>query len=236
MSNPKFDHNGNPLPEPHEETLAQRSARLEAEAAAGFFAPREEDPLAPTQNNTNNSAELEQMKAVIKGLQDELDKMKDQALRALAEAENSRKRAVKEREDGQRFAITSFAKDLLSVADNLRRALEAIPADAMAADPHLKNLNDGVEATEREMLKSFEKAGIKRIHPMDEPFNPNFHEVMFEVPGSGKPAGTVVQIIESGYVLNDRLLRPARVGVAKNEGQGANNSGGRPGIQIDTQA
>jgi molecular chaperone GrpE len=227
MNNSKFDNNGNPLPE-QEETLAQRSARLEAEAAAGFFSAREEDPLAPTEN----SAELEQMRAVIKGLQDELDKMKDQALRALAEAENARKRAVKEREDAQRFAITSFAKDLLSVADNLRRALDAIPAEAMTADPHLKNLNDGVEATEREMLKGFEKAGIKKIYPMDEPFNPNFHEVMFEAPGTGKPAGTVVQVMEAGYVLNDRLLRPARVAVAKDEGQGD----GRPGIQIDTSA
>ncbi len=227
MNNPHYDQNGNPVsaPEsqnsPQEETLAQRSARLEAEAAAGFFGH------APEPQPGGND---EQLKAVIKGLQDELDKMKDQALRALAEAENSRKRAVKEREDAQRFAITGFSKDILSVADNLRRALDAIPAEAVAADPHLKNLKDGIEATERELLKSFEKNGLRKISPEGEPFNPNFHEVMFEAVGTGKPAGVVVQVMEAGYVLNDRLLRPARVAVAKDEGQG------RPGAQIDTQA
>ncbi len=226
MNNPKFDHNGNPMPagEQPEETLAQRSARLEAEAAAGFFSkPPEDEPSTGGRND-------EQLKAVIKGLQDELDKMKDQALRALAEAENARKRSVKEREDAQRFAVTGFAKDIIGVADNLRRALDAIPAEAVAADPHLKNLKDGIEATERELLKSFEKNGLKKINPEGEPFNPNFHEVMFEAVGTGKLAGVVVQVMEPGYTLNERLLRPARVAVAKDEGQG------RPGGQIDTQA
>jgi molecular chaperone GrpE len=217
MSGPKPEDN---YPE---ETPAQRAARLETEAETGFFG-------AGDQNN----AEDEKLRGVIAGLQDELDKAKDQMLRALAEAENSRKRSIKEREDASKYAVSSFAKDLVNVADNLRRALDAIPAEAMAADPHLKNLNDGVEATERELLKSFEKNGIRKINPMGEPFNPNFHEVMFEAPGSGQPAGTVVQVIETGYILNDRLLRPARVGVAKNEGQG--NGASEPGSRIDTKA
>lgn len=165
-------------------------------------------------------------------LQTQLDKTKDQMLRALAEAENARKRAVKEREDASKYAIHSFARDLLNVSDNLRRALESIPADAQAADPRLKNLADGIEATQREMMKSFDKNGIRKIEPIDELFNPNFHEVMFEAPGTGKPAGTVIQVIETGYLLHDRLLRPARVGVAKDEGQG----NGSPGHNIDTQA
>lgn len=207
------------------ESLAQRSARLEAEAASGLFGAKHDD--IPSVASTHESRELEQKNAA---LQDELNKTKDQLLRALADGENIRKRSVKDREDASRYAVTSFAKELLSVADNLRRALDAIPAEAMAADPHLKNLNDGVTATERELLKSFEKHGIKKIVPLDEPFNPNFHEVMFEAPGTGKPAGTVVQVMEAGYVLNDRLLRPARVAVAKNEGQD------RPGGQIDTSA
>jgi molecular chaperone GrpE len=176
--------------------------------------------------------ENQKLHAVIKGLQDELDKSKDQMLRALAEAENARKRSLKDREDASRYAVSSFAKELVNVADNLRRALSAIPAEALAADPHLKNLNDGVEATERELLKSFEKQGIRKINPEGELFNPNFHEVMFEAPGTGKPPGTITQVIETGYLLHDRLLRPARVGVAKDEGQG----NGRPGAQIDTQA
>lgn len=161
-------------------------------------------------------------------LRQEIVQIKDQMLRALAEAENSRKRAIRERDDAGKYAIASFAKDLVNVSDNLARALDAIPKDALAADPHLKNLTDGIEATQRELLKTFDKNGIRSIRPLDEPFNPNFHEVMFEAPGSGKPAGTVIQVIEIGYILHDRLLRPARVGVAKAEGP--------PGGTIDTQA
>jgi molecular chaperone GrpE len=119
----------------------------------------------------------------------------------------------------------------LNVSDNLKRALDAVPPEALG-DQLLKNLVDGIEATQREMLKSFEQHGIRKIDPSDELFNPNFHEVLFESPGSGKPAGTVIQVIDVGYILHDRLLRPARVGVAKNEGQGS----GTPGHNIDTQA
>jgi molecular chaperone GrpE len=212
---------------PEKETLQQRSARLEAEAASGQF-----DPLAPEPAPESIGQPDAESAARIEALQAELAQMKDQALRALADAENARKRAVKEREDAGKYAIASFAKDLVSVADNLRRALEAIPAEAMGTDPHLKNLNDGVEATERDLLKSFEKNGIKKLNPVGEIFNPNFHEVMFESPGSGKPPGTIVQVIETGYMLNDRLLRPARVGVAKDEGQGNGLHGGH----VDTQA
>lgn len=211
------------------ETLAQRSARLEAEAAEGLY----NDACPPGENKpAADNGKVTELQNKVAALQQELDKSKDQMLRALAEAENARKRALKERDDTSKYAVTAFARDLLSVADNLRRALDAIPADLLAADPRLKNVTDGIAATERELLKSFEKGGIRKITPEGEPFNPNFHEVMFEIPGTGKPPGTVLQVIESGYVLHDRLLRPARVGVAKDEGQG--NS--RPGGQIDTQA
>jgi molecular chaperone GrpE len=121
---------------------------------------------------------------------------------------------------------------MLTVADNLRRALEAVPPDLLASEPRVKNLVDGIEATQREMLKTFEQNGIRKIDPMDELFNANFHEVLFESPGTGKPPGTVVQVVDTGYILHDRLLRPARVAVAKNEGQG----NGTPGSNIDTQA
>lgn len=218
MNDPK------PEKENTEETLAQRSARLEAEAAALYAVPKSE--LMP---DTGKSAELEQK---IKTLEAELEKTKDQMLRALADAENSRKRAMKEREDASKFAISNFAKDLITVADNFRRAIDSIPAEAAAADARVKSLLDGIEATERTMLKTFEQHGIRKIVPENEPFNPNYHDVMFEAPGTGKPAGTVIQVIEAGYVLNDRLLRPARVAVAKDEGQG----GGEPGSRIDTQA
>ena len=115
----------------------------------------------------------------------------------------------------QKYAITSFAKDLLSVSDNLRRALEAVPEEAKEGNDVLNNLLVGVEATERELLKIFEQKGVKKIEPLNEKFDPNFHEVMFEAPSSDVPEGVILQVIEAGYVLNDRLLRPARVGVSK---------------------
>ena len=168
--------------------------------------------------------------AKIAALQAELEKNKDQMLRALAEAENGRKRALKEREDASKYAVSSFARDRLTVADNLRRALEAIPGDLLKSDPRLQKVIEGIEATERELLKSFDRSSIKKIDPSGEIFNPNFHEVMFEAQGTGKPAGTIVQVMDVGYVLHDRLLRPARVAVAKDEGQD------KPGGQIDTKA
>lgn len=166
-------------------------------------------------------------KAVIGALQAELAQTKDQALRAVAEAENTRKRAAKDKEDASKFGISKMARDLLSVADNLRRALDAMPEDAD------KNMIKGIEATERELLSVFDRNGIKKIEPMHIPFDPNQHEVMFETPHDGHPAGTVTQIMEPGYALNGRILRPARVGVAKDEGQGA---GDRPGGSVNLDA
>lgn len=169
-------------------------------------------------------------------LEAEVARLKDHMLRALAETDNVRKRAAKDREDAMKFAVTGFARDLLEIADNFRRALDSVPADArVGGDELFKNLLEGIEATERSMLRSFEKHGIKKLDPMDQPFDPNFHEVMFEAPIPGKPAGTIIQVMEPGYTLNDRLLRPARVGVAAAESA---DSGGKtdPGGQIDTTA
>ena len=152
-------------------------------------------------------------------LQNELEKTRDQLLRALADAENTRRRAQKDREDASKYAVTSFARDMLDVSDNLRRALDALPEDSIKADPHLANLVDGILATERGLLQIFERNGIRKLEPMDEPFNANFHEVMFETPVPGKPGGMIIQLIEPGYLLKDRLLRPARVGVTKATGE-----------------
>lgn len=175
MNDPK------PENENTEETLAQRSARLEAEAAAGLYAVPNAAAEAP---NAGQSAELQ---TKIKTLEAELEKTKDQMLRALADAENSRKRAQKEREDASKFAISNFAKDLITVADNFRRALDSIPADAAAADARVKSLMDGIEATERTLLKTFEQHGIRKIVPDNEAFNPNYHDVMFEAPAPASP-------------------------------------------------
>lgn len=222
MNSANPDNNGGKI-----ESLQERSARLEAEAARLAGGISQEQPVAveaPPPEAPQNTAALE-------ALQAELNTARDQTLRALAEAENSRKRAAREREDASKYAISNFARDLLGVSDNLRRALEAVPVDLLS-DERVKALLDGIDATERELLKAFEKSGIRKIEPVGETFNPNFHEVIFEAPGTGQPAGMIVQVIEAGYVLNDRLLRPARVGVAKNE-----TPGGMPGDHIiDTKA
>lgn len=216
MQEPRQNEN-----ESKEETLAERSARLEAEAR-GQHAGHDAPPPAMAEEQTSQ-------------LQAELDAAKDQMIRALAEAENIRKRSVKEREDASKFAVTSFAKDMLDIADNLRRALEAIPADLLEGEPRMKSLIEGIEATERTLLRGFEKHGIRRINPMDEVFNPNFHEVMFEAPVPGKPAGAIIQVLETGYMLHDRLLRPARVGVVRDNGQTGGGSM-HPGGHLNTEA
>lgn len=148
-------------------------------------------------------------------LEAEVAGLKDQLLRSMAEVENTRRRAQRDREDASKYAVASFAKDLVSVADNLRRALEAVPPEGREKDEMLKSLAVGVEATERQLLGAFERAGIKKVDPTGETFDPNFHQVMFEIENTGKPAGTVVQVLQPGYTIHGRLLREAMVGVAK---------------------
>ena len=147
-------------------------------------------------------------------LAEELAATKDRLLRALAETENIRRRAEREREDLRKYAVAGFAKDLLSAADNLRRALDSLPPEA-ARDDKVRGLLDGVAATERELLAVFERHGIRRIDPLGERFDHNFHQAIFEVERPDAPAGTVVEVLQPGWVIHDRLLRPAMVGVAK---------------------
>ena len=141
--------------------------------------------------------------------------LKDQLLRALAEAENVRRRAQREREDAGKYAIANFARDVLQVSDNLHRALEAIPQAALASDEALRNLHEGVTATERQLDAALERQQVKRIWPMGEKFDANLHQAMFEVPTAEHQPGTVVQVMQAGYLIHDRLLRPALVAVAK---------------------
>jgi molecular chaperone GrpE len=159
-------------------------------------------------------AELEQ---ALSAAQAEASEHKNQWLRALAEAENVRRRLQRERDDAVKYAITGFAKDLLPVADNLRRALAAIPQEALDNDEALRNLATGVEMTERLLQAALERHNLKRIEPLGEKFDSNLHQAMYEVPDSGQPAGTIVQVLEAGYLLHDRLVRPALVAVAKGE-------------------
>ena len=164
-----------------------------------------------------------------------LEQMRDQMMRALAEAENTRRRAAREREDVRKYALSAFSRDLLSVADNLRRALESVPAEMSSSEPRISALLTGIEATERELIKTLEKNGVRKLNPLGETFDPNFHEVMFETPIPGKPGGTVIQVVETGYILHDRLLRPARVGISRAVDQPAGD-GPPPPHSIDTKA
>lgn len=143
----------------------------------------------------------------------------DKMLRALAEAQNTRQRAEKERQDTAKFSVASFARALLSVADNLSRALNAVTPEQRQKTPELNGVMTGVEATERELLRALEANGVRKIAALGQPFDPNLHEVMFEADAPDKTPGTVVQVIEEGYTIHERLLRPARVGVAKGEPQ-----------------
>ena len=153
--------------------------------------------------------------AVIAALEAEKVELKDQLLRSLAEVENVRRRAQREREDGARYAVKPLAQDLLAVRDNLRRAIESVSAEAAEAEPQLKALLEGVIMTEKSLGEAFARHHVEVIDPLGEKFDPNLHEAMFEVPDPQQPAGTVAQVIEVGYRLHDRLLRAARVGVFK---------------------
>jgi molecular chaperone GrpE len=149
-------------------------------------------------------------------LQKEAAEARDRMLRTLAEMENLRKRTAKEVADSKLYGITGFARDVLDIADNLQRALDAVPAEARAAaDPGLTSLIEGVELTERSLLNALEKHGVKKLDPQGQKFDPNFHQAMYEVPDASVPAGTVVQVMQAGYTIGERVLRPALVGVAK---------------------
>ena len=181
--------------------------------------PAEEETAA--NNNVESAeeraaAEAEELspEARMAALEAELAEQKDRLLRALAEAENVRRRGQREREDASKYAVAGFAKELLSVADNLRRALDSLPTEE-AKDQRTVSLLEGVEATERELLAVFERNGVRRIDPDGERFDHNFHQAIFEAERPGKRAGTIIEVLQPGYVLHDRLLRPAMVGVAK---------------------
>jgi molecular chaperone GrpE len=162
---------------------------------------------------------------LMEALKNENADLRDRLLRAVAEMENLRKRAEREAKEAGRYAISRFAHDLLGVGDNMRRALETVSGEAReAADNVLIGLLDGVEMTERELLNTLEKHGVTRVAPQGEKFDPNFHQAMFEVPDESVPSGTVVQVVQPGYKIGERCLRPAMVGVSR----GGPKAGARP--------
>ena len=146
--------------------------------------------------------------------EEQIAELKDKLLRALAENENVRRRAERQQSEASQYAITGFARDILSIADNLHRALEAIPEGVRDSEEG-ETFVSGIELTERELLNALERHGIRKIMPEGEKFDHNLHQAVFEVEDTDAPAGTVVQVVQPGYVIKDRLLRPAMVGVAK---------------------
>lgn len=191
-----------------------------AEAAAALAPPEAQSP-----------------EEIISGLQAQVAELKDQALRAVAEAENVRRRAAREKLEASKYAIANLARDLLAVTDTLGRAIGSITEETSAAGGEaLKSLAEGMEITQRQLLGIFERHGITPINPLGGKFDPNFHQAVFESPSEGQPDGVVIQVLQPGYVIGERLLRPAMVGVAKN--MSASKGGDTPitGGTIDTTA
>lgn len=174
--------------------------------------PADADPGLDIPPKPESAAELQQL---VEQLQAEKADLQDKQLRALAEAQNVRRRAQQDIEKERKFGIERFARDVLSVADNLGRALSALPADIEAADPAFRNVIVGVQATERELQSVLERHGVIRVEALGQPFNAEFHQAMMEVEDSTVPAGTVVQELIPGYLLAGRLLRAAMVAVSK---------------------
>lgn len=205
----------NPQEGPEIEGAALAQAEL-GEAAA--------EAAAPAEAEAAGEGEAKALAERLAKAEAEVAELSEKWKRALADAENVRRIAARDREDASKYAISRFARDILSVADNLRRALESMDKDARATDPGLDALASGVELTERELLTTLARYGITPIPAASQPFDPHVHEAMFEVPNESVPHGTVVHVVEPGYMIHDRPLRPARVGVSK----GGPKPGARP--------
>ena len=210
-SQPDTPANENPSADPAAEAARDAEAAAKADAEAAIAAAEERDAEA---REPEDLAE-EDLVELVRTLEKDLAQARDERLRAVAEAENTRRRLQKDRDDAVRFATKGIATDFLTVADNIARALESIPRDALKDDPALKALADGVKLTEAELQRAFEKHGITRIDPLGEKLDPNLHQAMMQIEDADAPDGTIVQVLAPGYMLHDRLLRAAMVGVAK---------------------
>lgn len=183
----------------NENLLGDQDGNLDAETALGNL---------PDGGPKDDKEEVKS----VPSLEEELAKVKDQLLRAMADAENTRKRAQREKEETAQYAVTNFARDLLSVADNLGRAIETLKS---SDNDSLQPMIEGVEITEKELLKIFAKYKIEKIDALNQPFDHNLHQAMVEIPSEEKESGIVVQEMQVGYTIGNRLLRPAMVAVSK---------------------
>ena len=197
---------------------AQTEAKADAEAPVTetpeIEAPKTETPETETATEQKDLQDAEATPST----EDRLAEINDQLLRALAELENTRRRADRDRAEALKYGAASFARDMLGVADNLQRALNAVAElDQDTLPDAAKSLLEGVAATERDLIASMGRHKVSPVSPMGEKFDANIHEAMFEAPGTGQPAGTIIEVIETGYMMDERLLRPAKVGIAKDE-------------------
>lgn len=202
----------------NEQTVEPTEAGVTDQPAA---APAPDQPTADQPAGDQNAADLAVLAA-------EVARLKNEVLYAKAETENVRRRLEQQAEDRGKYAVANFAKDVLSVADNLRRALDSVPPTAREGNDIANTLTVGVEMTERELLTAMERYGIRLVPAMGSRFDPNFHQAMMEMEDVTQPEGTVVMVMQQGYQIHDRLLRPALVGVSKG------GSKVPPGEQVDT--
>ncbi len=179
-------------------------------AASNSGSEAESTPLAE-----DADAEYQDDHRAFLRLAEENAELNDRLLRLAADMENLRKRTARDVQDARAYSISAFARDMLGVADNLRRALDAVPSEALDEDSRLKGLAEGVEITARDLLSALERHGVRKIDPMGSRFDPHFHQAMFEVENPDVAAGTVVEVMQEGYVIGERVLRPAMVGVSK---------------------
>ncbi|MGP0058203.1 MAG: nucleotide exchange factor GrpE [Beijerinckiaceae bacterium] len=194
-----------------------------SDISAGRRSPTDpEEGLSSDSANETAGAEADPF-IVLQTLQRDNADLKDKLLRSLADIENMRRRTDKEVTDAKIYGITAFARDMLTFADNLRRAAENVPSDLRAqAEAPIKALIEGLELTERDFLSRLARYGVKKLEPLGAKFDPNMHEALYEVLDETKPSGTVVQVMEEGYAIGDRVLRPAKVGVSKGGPKAAN--------------
>ncbi len=198
-----------------------------------------DEPLVDL-SNVEHAADLSPDEDPVTLLEGEVASLKDQLLRSMAEMENLRRRAQREREDSVKYAAVPVIRDLLGVTDNLQRALESVPEDLAEENEQVRNLRLGVEMTQKELQTVFERHNIRLIAPLGEKLDPHLHEALYEVEDPSKPAGIVVQVVQSGYRLHDRLLRPARVGISKGGPKAGEKEApadkAEPGGTVDTEA
>lgn len=183
--------------------------------------------------NPAQAAELDPLEV----LKAEITDLRDQRLRMAAEMENLRRRTARDVRDAKSYAISGFARDMLQVSDNLQRALEAVPEQAEGAvDNGLKTLIEGVELTERSMASALERHGVRKLEPKGQKFDPNFHQAMYEVPNPDVANNTVIEVVQPGYVIGERMLRPAMVGVSKGGPKELSPEPGAPGPESEKDA